>query len=103
MYAGDIVETSTVYDLFSKPLHPYTQGLISCLPTGSKRKVALKPIPGTVLDLRTHIIGCKFESRCPYAMARCSEKRPALIDLENNHRVACYLHGENNGSNTANS
>jgi oligopeptide/dipeptide ABC transporter ATP-binding protein len=103
MYAGDIVETSTVYDLFSKPLHPYTQGLISCLPTGSKQKVTLKPIPGTVLDLRTHIVGCKFGSRCPYAMARCSEKKPALVSVESNHEVACYLHGEKNGSNTANS
>jgi oligopeptide/dipeptide ABC transporter ATP-binding protein len=103
MYAGDIVETSTVYDLFSKPLHPYTQGLISCLPTGSKRKVALKPIPGSVLDLRTHIAGCKFVSRCPYAMSPCSEKRPPLLEVENNHKVACYLHGGNNGSNTANS
>ena len=102
MYAGDIVETSTVYDLFSKPLHPYTQGLISCLPTGSKRKVTLKPIPGSVLDLRTHVVGCKFVSRCPYAMTPCSEKRPPLVHVQDNHKVACYLHGENNGSNTTN-
>ena len=63
MYAGDIVETSNVYDLFSKPLHPYTQGLLSCLPTGSKRKVTLKPIPGSVPDLRTPMIGCKYVTR----------------------------------------
>ena len=93
MYAGDIVETSNVYDLFSKPLHPYTQGLLSCLPTGSKRKIVLKPIPGSVPDLRTPIIGCKYESRCAFAMKSCSEKKPHLVEVEADHKVACYLHG----------
>jgi len=102
MYAGDIVETSIVYDLFSKPLHPYTQGLISCLPTGSKRKVTLKPIPGSVLDLRVKTAGCKFVSRCPYAMATCSQTKPNLVDVENGHEVACYLHGEHSGNNPQN-
>jgi len=102
MYAGDIVETSNVYDLFSKPLHPYTQGLLSCLPTGSKRKIVLKPIPGSVPDLRTPIIGCKYESRCAYAMKACSEKKPHLVEVEVDHKVACYLHGEANGSHTTN-
>jgi len=102
MYAGDIVETSSVYDLFSKPLHPYTQGLIACTPTGSKHKVTLKPIPGTVPDLRTRTLGCKFVTRCAYAMAHCAEKKPTLVDVENDHSVACYLHGEKNGSHTAN-
>ncbi len=102
MYAGDIVETSNVYDLFSKPLHPYTQGLISCVPTGSKRKVVLKPIPGSVPDLRTRMVGCKYVSRCPYAMQVCSERKPRLLDVMNDHQVACFLHGEADGSNTAN-
>jgi oligopeptide/dipeptide ABC transporter ATP-binding protein len=102
MYAGDIVETSSVYDLFSKPLHPYTQGLISCLPTGSKRKVTLKPIPGSVPDLRTLIIGCKYVTRCAYATKTCSEKKPGLVEVENNHKVACDLHGETNGSHNRN-
>jgi oligopeptide/dipeptide ABC transporter ATP-binding protein len=102
MYAGDIVEASSVYDLFSKPLHPYTQGLIACTPTGSKRKVTLTPIPGFVPDLRNHSVGCKFASRCAYAMARCSEKKPSIVNVENDHQAACYLHGDTNGSNTAN-
>ena len=102
MYAGDIVETSGVYDLFSKPLHPYTQGLIACTPTGSKRKVTLQPIPGTVPDLRKHTVGCKFATRCTYAMSQCSEKKPSLVAVENKHRVACYLHGDTNGSHTPN-
>jgi oligopeptide/dipeptide ABC transporter ATP-binding protein len=102
MYAGDIVEASNVYDLFSKPLHPYSQGLLSCLPTGSKRKVVLKPIPGSVPDLRTPMAGCKYLTRCPYAMKNCSTKKPRLLDVEKNHYVACFLHGETNGTNTAN-
>lgn len=102
MYAGEIVETASVYDLFSKPLHPYTQGLLSCLPTGSKHKVALKPIPGSVPDLRTPIVGCKYATRCPYVMKSCLEKKPCLVAVEENHEVACYLRGEPNGSHTAN-
>jgi oligopeptide/dipeptide ABC transporter ATP-binding protein len=102
MYAGDIVEAADVYDLFSNPLHPYTQGLLSCLPVGSKDETDLRPIPGSVADLRTSIIGCKFTARCPYAMAVCSEKKPRFIEIKQNHEVACYLHGEQNGVHPAN-
>ncbi len=65
MYAGDVVEAANVFDLFSKPLHPYTEGLLSCLPTGSKNKVDLKPIPGSVPDLRSPLVGCKYVSTMP--------------------------------------
>jgi len=94
MYAGDVVEAANVYDLFSKPLHPYTEGLLSCLPTGSKHKVDLKPIPGSVPDLRSPMVGCKYVSRCSHAMKVCSERKPDLIEVWENHEVACYLHGE---------
>jgi len=102
MYAGDVVEASNVFDLFSKPLHPYTEGLLSCLPTGSKNKVELKPIPGSVPDLRHPIIGCKYTSRCPYAMKVCSEKKPDFIEAKETHEVACFLHGERSGTNPSN-
>jgi oligopeptide/dipeptide ABC transporter ATP-binding protein len=102
MYAGDIAETANVYDLFSKPLHPYTQGLLSCLPTGSKHKITLKPIPGSVPDLRSHMVGCKYATRCPYVLKACLEKKPTLVAVEENHEAACYLHGEPNGSHTGN-
>jgi peptide/nickel transport system ATP-binding protein len=102
MYAGDIVEVADVYDLFSNALHPYTQGLLSCLPTGSKHETNLKPIPGSVSDLRTRVAGCKFTPRCPYAMTACSERKPNLIRIKENHEVACYLHGEQNGVTTTN-
>jgi len=102
MYAGDVVETANVFDLFSKPLHPYTEGLLSCLPTGSKSKVDLKPIPGSVPDLRSPIVGCKYVSRCPFVMKTCSERKPEFIETMENHEVACYLHGEKNGTNSTN-
>jgi len=94
MYAGDVVEDANVYDLFSEPLHPYSQGLLACIPSGSKDDSTLKPIPGTIPDLRYTITGCKFASRCPHAMKVCHEKPPGLIEAKPKHMVACFLYGE---------
>src|SRR5579872_3997958 len=91
MYAGDIVENADVFDLFSNPLHPYTRGLLSCIPTGSKDDIAIKPIPGTVPNLARLPPGCKYASRCPYVMPICRGKMPALVEVKPNHKVACYL------------
>jgi peptide/nickel transport system ATP-binding protein len=94
MYAGDVVEDANVYDFFSEPLHPYSQALLACIPSGSKDKNPLKAIPGTVPDLRKPLIGCKFASRCPHVMKVCYDKSPSLIETKSNHRVACFLYGE---------
>jgi peptide/nickel transport system ATP-binding protein len=94
MYAGDIVEDSDVYSLFEEPLHPYSKGLLSCIPSGSKYKGRLKPIPGTVPDLANPPRGCKYASRCPSVMAICRENKPKLIEIKPNHKVACYLYAE---------
>jgi peptide/nickel transport system ATP-binding protein len=93
MYAGDIVEDSDVYNLFAEPLHPYSKGLLSCIPSGSKYKARLKPIPGTVPDLTNPPKGCKYASRCPNVMPICHETKPQLIELKPGHRVACFLYG----------
>ena len=74
MYAGDVVEDANVYDLFSDPLHPYTKGLLSCIPSGSKDETTLKPIPGSVPNLKKLPVGCKFAPRCPYVMEICKRK-----------------------------
>jgi peptide/nickel transport system ATP-binding protein len=92
MYAGDIVEDSDVYDLFREPLHPYSKGLLSCIPVGSKDKAKLKPIPGSVPDLSKPFVGCKYASRCPFAMEICSKRSPRLVEARPNHRVACFLY-----------
>ena len=94
MYAGDIVEDANVFDLFSEPLHPYTKGLLACIPSGSKDEVELKPIPGRLPDNRNPPPGCKFVARCPYAMEVCGRKRPRLLEPKPNHKVACFLYGE---------
>ena len=94
MYAGDLVEDSDVYELFSDPLHPYTKGLLSCIPSGSKKAKVLKPIPGTVFDLTRPSTGCKFASRCSRCMEICRQKKPALVETKPGHRVACFLYGE---------
>ena len=96
MYAGDVVETADVYELFSKPLHPYTQGLLSCLPAGSKDQSVLKPIPGSVPDLRQRIVGCKYTNRCPHAMKHCAEEKPNLTNVSENHQAACFLYDQQN-------
>lgn len=94
MYAGDIVEDSGVYDMFSEPMHPYSRGLLSCIPSGSKDKTKLKPIPGSVPNLALEQVGCKYASRCPNVMNICSTKRPRLIEVKPKHKVACFLYGE---------
>jgi oligopeptide/dipeptide ABC transporter ATP-binding protein len=92
MYGGQIVEVAEVNELFSEPLHPYTQGLLSCIPSGTKRKARLKPIQGNVIDLRETVNYCKFAPRCPFVMDHCKTAKPNLLEVKVKHRVACYLH-----------
>jgi len=92
MYAGQIVEDGDVLDLFSSPLHPYTQGLLACIPSGSKEGMRLNPIQGSTPDLRSIPAGCKFAPRCPHVTRECEATKPELRGKEGSHRVACYLH-----------
>lgn len=97
MYAGEIVEDTDADSLFSEPLHPYTQGLLACIPSGSKHKGALKPIPGSLPDLRDPLPACKFAPRCQHAMKVCLDQRPQLFEMKKagkSHRVSCFLYGE---------
>lgn len=94
MYSGDLVEDADVYDLFSDPLHPYSRGLLSCIPSGSKKSTKLSPIPGAVPDLTHPPIGCKYATRCPHAMKICRERKPILTEVKPNHRVSCFLYGK---------
>jgi peptide/nickel transport system ATP-binding protein len=94
MYAGDVVEDAGVDDLFAEPLHPYTKGLLSCIPTKSKEESELKPIPGQLPENASELVGCKFAARCPYVMDVCTQKLPRLVESRPNHRVACFLYGK---------
>jgi len=91
MYAGHIVEIAPVDSLFRKPLHPYTQGLLESVPRpGCKGR--LRSIKGNVPNLISPPPGCRFHPRCPFVMAKCSERKPALKEIEKSRFVACYLH-----------
>jgi peptide/nickel transport system ATP-binding protein len=94
MYAAEVVEDADVFSLFSEPLHPYTKGLLSCIPTGSKDDTKLMPIPGSVPDLVNPPRGCRYAPRCPYVMDKCKTKEPELIEVKPKHKVACYLYAK---------
>jgi oligopeptide/dipeptide ABC transporter ATP-binding protein len=94
MYAGEIAEDAEVHDLFSDPEHPYTKGLLSCIPVGTKSDSSLQPIPGTIPDLRELPVGCRFVPRCPFAFDRCRVNRPELIQTKDQHEVSCFLYAK---------
>jgi peptide/nickel transport system ATP-binding protein len=94
MYAGKVIEEAAVEQLFGNPRHPYTQGLIRSIPRidmAAAGRSRLEAIPGVVPSLIDPPLGCRFESRCPYAMAICREASPPLREIEPGHKVACVL------------
>lgn len=92
MYAGHIVETAPVRDLYSRPLHPYTQGLLASIPRLDQPDKELISIPGSVPNLITPPSGCRFHPRCPYAMPVCKTTHPPTTVEGTSHTVACYLY-----------
>jgi peptide/nickel transport system ATP-binding protein len=94
MYAGEIAEDADVHGIFSKPLHPYTSGLLSCIPSGFKDDSELHAIAGSLPDLGVRSVGCKFAPRCPRVMQICGTKRPTELAVEQNRKVSCFLYGQ---------
>jgi oligopeptide transport system ATP-binding protein len=93
MYAGRVIETAPVAEIFAKPLHPYTQGLLASIPRiDAKREAALQPIPGSPPDLRAVPKGCPFHPRCPKRFDACDKSVPPLLETEPGHFAACFLH-----------
>ncbi len=91
MYAGAIVELGPVNDIFYRPAHPYTLGLIRAVPTVTGEFKDLASIPGSPPDLIDLPPGCKFHIRCPYATGRCREEEPTLVPYYGeDHTVACF-------------
>jgi oligopeptide transport system ATP-binding protein len=92
MYAGKVVEQGTVDDIYYKPAHPYTWGLLRSIPRlDTDAKAELVPIPGTPPDLFAPPKGCAFAARCPYAMDVCIEQDPEHTKISNEHSAACWL------------
>jgi oligopeptide/dipeptide ABC transporter ATP-binding protein len=91
MYASHIVEHTSTADLFRRPLHPYTQGLMKSIPRRTDKKKFLDPIKGMVCSLLAPPPGCKFHPRCEAAKAICSREAPVLREVEGGHLVSCHL------------
>jgi oligopeptide/dipeptide ABC transporter ATP-binding protein len=95
MYAGQVVEEARVTDIFDRPFHPYTQGLLKSIPrlrqVGGDRSHRLSEIPGIVPPLNEIIKGCRFADRCPYVFERCRAQPPELYKIHNGHRARCWL------------
>ena len=89
IYAGRIVELASVGDLFARPLHPYTRGLLECLPHPSRFGQPLVSIEGVPPDLRAVGSGCRFAPRCAYVIPSCRRDEPRLEEREPGHFVAC--------------
>ena len=93
MYLGQIVELASRDDLFHRPLHPYTQALLSAVlvpdPHQKRKRI---PLPGEVPSPIDPPPGCRFHTRCPKVMKVCSREMPELKQIEENHLVACHLY-----------
>ncbi|MBN3038443.1 MAG: ABC transporter ATP-binding protein [Candidatus Omnitrophica bacterium] len=92
MYAGRIVEEADVFTLFSRPRHPYTLGLLNSIPARRQPRQKFAAIPGVVPDPKNKPSGCAFHPRCNMADSGCQIGVPALIEVEEGHKVRCFKH-----------
>ncbi len=101
MYAGRIVEQADIQTLFSKPVHPYTQGLLASIPVLGTVKDVLDVIPGTVPNLVNLPPGCRFAPRCraheKYHLPICTQQEPPILDYEPGHLCRCWLYQDHVG------
>jgi peptide/nickel transport system ATP-binding protein len=92
MYGGKDIETAPVSEIIGNPKHPYTTGLIDCLPDSSKSTGRLTSIPGTTPNPLEMPQGCTFHPRCPRVMKICSQKEPIKTTTSKGHFVSCHLY-----------
>ena len=92
MYGGKIVEVGSAVEVFTRPLHPYTQGLVNCVPNILLDQKKLVTMPGSPPDLVAPPAGCRFAPRCPKVMAVCRQRAPQLIEHAPEHDAACWLY-----------
>lgn len=95
MYLGQLVETCEAKEIYDHPLHPYTQGLLSCIPVADPKLARAQENAGIEGDLPSPVNpkpGCRFCSRCPYAKPICAEQTPAMKEAAPGHFVACHLY-----------
>ena len=91
MYAGEVIEYGDVYEIFEKPLHPYTTLLMKALPRKTKHEGRLQTIDGNVPRIMDKKPGCRFANRCPYAMDQCKDVTPPEVFVSEEHKCRCFL------------
>ena len=91
MYAGSIVETGPVKQVFADPRHPYTKGLLDSVPVEAERGAELKSIGGAPPDLQSIPSGCVYQDRCPLVAEICRSTRPALAAVGTRRQSACHF------------
>jgi oligopeptide/dipeptide ABC transporter ATP-binding protein len=94
MYAGQVVEEATVEELFARPRHPYTEGLLAAIPQAGVAGERLASIPGVVPPATAMPTGCRFHPRCPYAIPECETIPVELTSVGDGHRTRCIRVGE---------
>ena len=94
VYAGEIVESGTLRDVFKNPLHPYTNGLFGALPKLNEDVEWLKPIDGLPPDPTDLPQGCKFRPRCPFASKECKWSEIGLTEVTPGHFCRCLTPGK---------
>jgi oligopeptide transport system ATP-binding protein len=92
MYASHIVELGSTDEIFTNPLHPYTQGLLNSIPRLDTQQKFLTPIKGLVCNMLEPPAGCKFHPRCEHAMDICTQEVPKMKEILPGHFAACHLH-----------
>ncbi|MGH7886182.1 MAG: ABC transporter ATP-binding protein [Thermodesulfobacteriota bacterium] len=90
IYAGKVVEKGRVEEVFSKPSHPYTIGLINSIPSLDKKNEKLYSISGLIPSPKDFPKGCRFNNRCEYAVDECFKSEPELMDISGLHKSACF-------------
>jgi len=91
MYASRIAEEAAKDDIFTKPAHPYTRGLLNSIPKLTAHSGRLEAIPGQVPSPFSYPSGCHFRDRCPRAFDKCAAENPPLKELGDGHRAACWI------------
>lgn len=94
MYAGEVVEFGSVYDIFETPKHPYSQRLIGSIPQLGGQRTRLESITGIAPSPIAWPQGCRFHPRCPFAMDICKRVAPPFFEIAPGHQAACHLYGE---------
>lgn len=100
LYAGTVAESGPVDQVFSRPAHPYTRGLLDSVPVNAERGSQLSSIAGSPPELKDIPTGCVYQDRCPLASAICRAERPALREVVPGQFAACHFAGQVQDSTT---